>query len=70
MVEPADKVQESGGTEASEALAQEGPTPLETLEQTSTSGMEAVKAWVREHQVVAMVAAFAVGVFLGVLWRR
>ncbi|MDQ7041385.1 MAG: hypothetical protein Q9M35_10645 [Rhodothermus sp.] len=69
MVEPADQVRESGA-EAAEAPAQEGPTPLETLERPTTSGIEAVKAWVREHQVVAMVAAFAVGVFLGVLWRR
>ncbi len=69
MVEPADKAQASG-TKASGASAHEESTPLETLEQTATSGMEAVKTWVREHQVMAMVAAFAVGVFLGVLWRR
>jgi len=68
MVEPADKVQEPV-TEASGA-AQEQPTPLETLEQTTASGLESVKTWVRENQVVAMVAAFAVGVFLGALWRR
>ncbi len=68
MVEPADKVQESR-TETSGAL-QEHPTPLETLEQTAASKLEAVKTWVRENQVVAMVAAFAVGVFLGALWRR
>lgn len=29
-----------------------------------------VKAWVAANQTVAMVAAFAVGVFLGVLMRR
>ncbi|BBM72817.1 hypothetical protein [Rhodothermus marinus] len=68
MVEPADKVQEPE-TKASGA-AQEQPTPLETLEQTTASGLESVKTWVRENQVVAMVAAFAVGVFLGALWRR
>ncbi|BBM69831.1 hypothetical protein [Rhodothermus marinus] len=68
MVEQADKVQEPE-TKASDA-AQEQPTPLETLEQTTASGLESVKTWVRENQVVAMVAAFAVGVFLGALWRR
>jgi len=68
MVEQADKLQETA-TEAPGA-AQEQPTPLEALEQTTASGLEAVKTWVRENQVVAMVAAFAVGVFLGALWRR
>ena len=68
MVEPADKVQQPGAE--TPGATQESPTPLETLEQTAMSGLEAVKTWVRENQVVAMVAAFAVGVFVGALWRR
>lgn len=69
MVEPENKAQEAQA-ETSGAAAQKSPTPLEALEQTTASGLETIKAWVQENQVVAMIAAFAVGVFLGVLWRR
>lgn len=67
MVEQADKVREA---QAKTTGAQERPTPLEALEQTSTSGIAALKQWVQENQGMAMAVAFAVGVFLGVLWRR
>ncbi len=32
--------------------------------------MEAALAWVRENQTLAMLGAFAAGVFVGVLMRR
>lgn len=62
-------VQEPKTSGASAASEQER-SPLEELEQAATSGVAAALEWVRTHQVAAVLGAFALGVFLGVLWRR
>lgn len=43
-------------------------SPLGELEQSSLA-LEMAKEWVRQHQMVSMLGAFAIGVFIGALMR-
>lgn len=47
----------------------DGPRPRHHTRRHEAYEQQAAKEWVRDHQDVAVIAAFALGVFVGV-WMR
>lgn len=48
---------------------QRASSPLDDLEGGSSQSLAGAEAWVQENQIIAMLAAFAVGTFIGVMMR-